>query len=81
MAWIDPDGVTIYDEDGQPIGMLSVEERAEVLMVYNAWNDPGPHPAYHRDAQRHLLSMWPKLGRALDRLTVREAKIEERSNP
>jgi hypothetical protein len=38
--------------------------------VFDAWNEPGPHPSFHRRAKARLRSEWPALAGALDQLTA-----------
>jgi hypothetical protein len=45
---------------------MSDEELLKEL--YKAWNDPGKHPAYHRQKKDDLRRQWPRLGQMLDRL-------------
>jgi hypothetical protein len=44
---------------------------AFVAAVIDAWNNPGPHPRWHHEAQRNLLTAWPTLGYAVKALAER----------
>ena len=38
----------------------------QVQDVYDAWNDPGVNPNFHRAMQERVRRQWPALARALD---------------
>lgn len=44
-------------------GGVNVDQYIEQLLA--AWNDPGPHPAYHAEWQRRLQQEWPPLYQAI----------------
>lgn len=42
--------------------------------VAKAWNDPGPHPRYHKDCQEWLQMNWSTLAAAVERLAEYEVE-------
>lgn len=42
--------------------------------VARAWNDPGPHPVYHREWQNRLRVEWPTLAAAVEKLAEYEVE-------
>lgn len=42
--------------------------------VAKAWNDPGNHPAYHREWQKRLQVEWPTLAAAVAKLAEYEVE-------
>lgn len=51
-----------------PAGLRKLDHLPAMEAVLRAWNEPGPHPAWHRAAQDEVRRCMPLLARALDRL-------------